>query len=66
MNAASGGYDSRMTPPKSATPRPKTVARESVERSRALAGDMRRHADGVVTNLRRAARALERGERRAA
>jgi hypothetical protein len=51
---------------KSETARPKTIARESVERSRALADDMRRHGDGVVRNLRRAARALERHERRAA
>jgi hypothetical protein len=46
--------------------RRRTIARESVERSRALAGEMRRHGDGVVRNLRRAARALERGEHRAA
>lgn len=46
---------------------PRTVARERVEHSRELADDMRRHGDGVVRNLRRAAQALgRRSDRRAA
>jgi hypothetical protein len=44
----------------------RSVARERIEHSRALADDMRRHGDGVVRNLRRAAQALGGRDRRAA